>query len=236
MADDAAFSDLRARLSQIEAALDDGAYRPGPWGRFARDLKRRPDVERRALAADVSRVSRKLHLRGARGTLPVAAGIALEGAGVIAGGVLLAAAIHDHSVVAAIAGALVWVTAFQPLFKIAAGCALGVGYEYAYLLGFEPRFKMRFGDYLAAPRWARIALHLGGTVGSPLGLWCAAIAIRDELPGTARFFVVAMWLLIALNAVFFAIGAAGASRIGSHRVQDASGGAAAVEIREALGL
>jgi hypothetical protein len=236
VADDLEFSDLRARLSQIETAIDDGAYRPGPWGRLARDLKRCPDVERRAMAADVSRVSRKLHLRGARRTLAVAAGIALEAAGVIAGGVLLAGAIHAHSAVAAIAGAFVWVTAFQPLFKIAVGYALGVGYEYAYLLGFEPRFKMRFGDYLAAPRWARIVLHLCGTVGSPLGLWCAAIAIRGELPGTARFFVVAMWLLIGLNVVFFAIAAAGARRVGSHHVQDTSGGAAAVEIREALGL
>jgi hypothetical protein len=236
VADDAALSELRARLNQIETAVDDGAYRSGPWARLARDLKRSPEVERRALAADVSRISRKLHLRAGRRTIPVAAGIALEAAGVIAGGVLLAAAIHGHSPIAAIAGAIFWVTAFQPLFKIAVGYALGVGYEYTYLYGAEPRFKMRFGDYLAAPRWARVALHLGGTVGSPLGLWCAAIAIRDELPGTARVFVAAMWMLVALNAVFFAIGATGAARVGSHRVGDTSGGAAALEIREALGL
>ncbi len=236
MADHGVLAELRARLSQIEASIDGGSYRAGPWARLVADLKRQPASERRALVADVSRVSCKLHRRRAGRTISVAAGVALEAAVVICGGILLAAAIHSGSVLEAIGAAILWTTAFQPLMKIAIGSALGVGYEYAYLYGVEPRFKMRFGDYVAAPRSVRVALHLGGTAGSPIGLWFAAIAIRDELPATARALVVAAWLLVALNAVLFGFGAAGLSRVGSHRTRDTSGGAAAFEIREALGL
>jgi hypothetical protein len=235
MADDGVEGELRARLSQIEASLDGGGYRPGPWARLVSDLKRQPPSDRRALADDLSQVSRKLHRRRAGRTISVAAGVAVEAAVVICGGILLAAAIHSDSVLAAAGGGIFWMTAFQPLMKIAIGYALGVGYDYAYLYGVEPRFKMRFGDYVAAPRSARVALHLGGTVGSPIGLWFAAIAIRDELPATARALILGAWLLLALNAVLFAIGAAGVTRIGSHRTQDTSGGAAALELREGLG-
>jgi hypothetical protein len=236
MADDGVLTEFRARLSQIEASIDSGGYQPGPWARLVSDLKRQPEPERRALAADLSRVSRKLHRRRAARTVSVAAGVALEAAVVICGGVLLAAAIHSGSVLEAAAAAILWMTAFQPLMKIAIGYALGVGYEYAYLYGAEPRFKMRFGDYVAARRAVRVVLHLGGTVGSPIGLWFAAIAVRDELPATARALVVGAWLLLALNAVLFGFGAAGLARVGSHRTRDTSGGAAAFEIREALGL
>jgi hypothetical protein len=236
MADDGALADLRAHLSQIEASIDGGGYRPGPWARLVGDLKRRPQPERRALAPDLSRVSRKLHQLRHRRRISVAAGVALEAAGVIVGGILLAAAIHSDSVIDAVAAAIIWMTAFQPLTKVAMGYALGVGYEYAYLYGVEPRFKMRFGDYLAMPRWMRVALHLGGTAGSPIGLWFASVAIRDELPVTARALVVAAWLLVALNVVLFGIGVAGIAQVGSHRTRDTSGGAAAIEIREALGL
>jgi hypothetical protein len=235
MADEGDFAELRTRLSEIETAVEEGRYRPGPWARLVAALKRHPATERRALAADVSRVSRKLHLRGGRRTIPVATGVALEAAGVIFGGILLSAAIHEGSAIAAVAGAILWTTAFQPLVKVAAGYALGVGYEYAYLYGVEPRFKMRFGDYVAAQRWVRVALHLGGTAGSPIGLWFAALAVRDDLPLMARAFDIGAWLLVALNVVLFAAGASGAAHIGSHRMQDTSGGAAAMEIREALG-
>jgi hypothetical protein len=47
---------------------------------------------------------------------------------------------------------------------------------------------------------------------------------------------VAAWLLVALNVVLFGIGVAGIAQVGSHRTRDTSGGAAAIEIREALGL
>jgi hypothetical protein len=234
MGDDGVQGELRARLGRIEANIDRGDYRPGPWTRLVSDLKRRPASERRAFGADLSRVSCKLHRRRAKRTISVAGAVALEAVVVICGGVLLAAAIHSDSVLAAAAGGMLWMTAFQPLMKIAIGYALGVGYEYAYLYGAEPRFKMRFGDYVAAPRSVRVALHLGGTLGSPVGLWFAAIAVRDELPATGRALVLGAWLLLALNAVLFGIGAAGVTRVGSHRTQDTSGGAAAFEIREAL--
>ncbi len=59
----------------------------------------------------------------------------------------------------------------------AARRALGIAYDYAYLFHIEPRFKMSYGTYLAAPRWARIVFHLSGIVGSPLGLAAAAVLV-----------------------------------------------------------
>ncbi len=65
--------------------------------------------------------------------------------------------------------AAIWVTTFEPMLKLLIGMALGVRYEYAYLRNGEPRFKMRYGTCLAAPRALRIALHVSGTIGLPRG-------------------------------------------------------------------
>jgi hypothetical protein len=230
----AAPDDLHSRLLQIESAVDEGGYRPGPFQRLVADAKRRPPAERAALADDLSRVSRKLHLRAGRRTVSFAAGVGIELAVAIAGGVLIAAGAIALLPIAALAGALLWMVAYQPLLKIAVGRALGVGYEYTFLFHSEPRFKMRFGTYIAAPRWARIVLHLSGMAGSPLGLWLAAAIVEERLPGTARVCMVAFWLVVALNVVLFGAGVMGVRRSATVRAADSSGGAAGLELREAL--
>ena len=58
--------DLRGRIAAIERAVDDGSYRPGPWHALVRDIRNSMFFERAAVADDVSRVSRKLHLRKGR--------------------------------------------------------------------------------------------------------------------------------------------------------------------------
>ena len=123
---------------------------------------------------------------------------------------------------------------FQPLVKIGLGYLLGVGYEYVYFNGAEPRFKMRFGDYLAAPRWARILLHLSGTLGSPLGVWLVQICLPSDLRIAAYVCWVVFWILVAVNAVGFLVALAGVRKLGPMKASASSGGVAATELREAL--
>ena len=150
------------------------------------------------------------------------------------GGVLLWMSVRELSIVLALIGALLWVAALQPLVKISAAAVFGVGYEYAYLLRGEPRFKMQFGAYVASPRWARVVLHLFGTIGSPLGAWAASRIIRGVLPGTAEVVMAVFWIVVAINLLELIAGVAGIKRIGSIRTIESSGGAAGLELHEAL--
>ena len=227
---------LRERLLTIERDLDANSYRPGPWESFISAMLRRSAAERAALAQDVSRVSRKLHLRRRRRTMPIAAAIILELLAAVAGGALLAWAARDESSVAAIAGASLWIVSFQPLMKFFFGRAVGIGYDYAYLLGPEPRLKMKYGSYVAAAPLTRIALHLAGTVGSPLGAWLAATILPASLHVARQFCWTVLWITVATNVVGFVIGLVGVRRLGGWRIVDGSGGAAAIEIRRAIGM
>jgi hypothetical protein len=230
-------ADLRVHLTEIETAIDTGNYRPGPWDRFVRGARNQPDNVREALAEDASRVSRKLHMRTGRATMPLARSLLLEGVATVGGAVLLGLGVGWGSVVLAFLGAMVWTGTFQPLVKAGTGSTLGINFDYAYLEGpMEPRFKIRFGTYLAQPRWKRIIFHLSGIVGSPLGLITAAALMRPVLPGTARVCMAIFWILNAVNLVSFAGGAMGQRKLGPMRVASSSGGVAGVECREAWGM
>lgn len=225
---------LRSKLAAIEDDVEAGRYRPGPWAQFLRAARRLPRAERLALAADVSRVSSMLHRRHTRWLMPVFPALAIEVAGTAAGGALLSLGLSFQSDFAALAAMLVWVTTFQPLLKVGTGLVLGVRYEYAYLAGIEPRFKMRYGTYLAAPRWARVVLHLAGCVGSPLGAWVVARIVRPVLPLTAALSMAAFWIMMAINTTAFVAALAGMRRLGPLRSETSSGGAAGLELREAF--
>jgi hypothetical protein len=227
--------ELRAEIADIERAIDAGAYRPGPWARLLARVRATSLTERRAISADISRVSRKLHLRRERRTITAQTGVVIELAAVGLGDFLLALGLHASSNVAAIAGMALWVIALQPLVKVATGTALGVGYDYAYLANGEPRFKMKYGSYIAQPRWARVALHLSGAVGSPLGAYLAAMLVRDELAVTYWVAIVVFWMVNVLNLVLLIAGLFGIKRVGVSRAVDTSCGASGAEIREALG-
>ncbi len=227
--------DLRAELEAIEHALDAGLYRPGPWERLLRQARRRPRGERRALAADVSRVSEKVHRRAGPRAVSVGTGVALEVAATSVGGILLAAGLRLGSDAAVVLAGALWITTFEPLVKIAVGLAVGVRYDYAYLRSGEPRFKMRYGTYLAAPRAARIAFHLSGTVGSPLAAWLVGRIAAPSLPLSESICLAAFWVLGGLNVLFFGAAVLGLRRLGPLRLGIASGGVAGVELREAFG-
>jgi hypothetical protein len=224
--------ELGRELAAIEADLDAGRYRAGAWQGFVRRARRRPREERRALAADVSRVSRKLHARQGLRTVSLSAGIGLELLATAVGGAAVAIGCVARSNLAVLAAAAIWVTTFEPLVKIVVGALLGVRYEYAYLRGVEPRFKMRYGTYLAAPRWARIIVHLAGTVGSPLAAWLVSVLARPRLALAASVCGAVSWALLAFNALFFCAALIGLRRIGPIRLSTTSGGTAAVELRE----
>jgi hypothetical protein len=230
------FEELRARIAVIERDIDGGRYRPGPWADLLGVLRNRPNNLRSALAADLSRVSRKLHLRRPRRTIPVRAGIWIEIAASVIGAVLLAYAIAFGSNGAAIATMAIWVMSLQPLLKVGVGTVLGVGYDYVYLNGLEPRFKMTFGSYLAAARWKRIVLHMSGMVGSPLG----AIIVAQVAAGRLRFASIvsaaAFWIVVAINVIPMIAATSGVRRLGPIKTGEGSCGAAGIELREALGL
>jgi hypothetical protein len=114
------------------------------------------------------------------------------------------------------------------------GYLLGVEYEYAYFFGVEPRFKMRFGDYIAAPRWARIVLHLSGTVGSPFGAWLAMICMPSDLRIAINVSFAIFLLVVVINVAEFVAALAGVTKLGPFRAIFSSGGSAALELREAL--
>ncbi len=163
--------DLRGRIAAIERAVDDGSYRPGPWQALVRDIRNSMFFERAAVADDVSRVSRKLHLRKPRRRVSMNAGLLLEIAATGLGGLVMILGVSMRSNWLAFLGALIWMVTFQPLIKLMAGRAMGVHYDYLYLLAFEPRIKMKYGTYLSRPRLLRIILHLAGTIGSPIAAY-----------------------------------------------------------------
>jgi hypothetical protein len=230
--DRAATHDILERIAEIERAVDADRYTPGAWAALQHDVRRLPRAQRAALADRLSRISRKLHSRGARQIVPFAAGVAMECGLAIAGGGLLFAALRWRSNILGALAVIAWVTAFQPLVKVLCGLALGIRYDYAYLAGGEPRFKSRFGTYLAAPRAVRILFHLAGTIGSPLGAWLATRWLDPGLGATRELAWVLFGVLATLNAAILILALAGVSGIGPLRLSLASAGAAASEMRE----
>jgi len=193
-----------------------------------------PIANRREVADDLTRVSRKLHERGKR-TFPVTTTYRAEIAFAAVGLLVLIVGAYQQSNLLVILAALIWTTAFQPLIKVGVGQLLGIGYEYAYLYGVEPRFKMRFGEYIAQPRYARLVLHLSGMIGSPIGAWLPILFINPSMTFAIDVCWTIFWVLVAINiGSFIAMVTGLAQKAGGLRLADGSGGSAAIEVREAL--
>jgi hypothetical protein len=145
---------------------------------------------------------------------------------------LLAAGLASRGEVAAIIGTLLWVSTFEPLLKISLGTALGVAYDYAYLYGgIEPRFKMSYGTYLAAPALARSMLHFAGMIGSPLGALLAAFLTAGVLPIAHVISWIIFWLTIAVNLAALVAAIAEITRIGGVWLPEGSPTSAIIELR-----
>ena len=226
--------DMRARLLAIEADLDAGHYRPGTWEKALSVLRQQPRADRLALSVDVSRVSRKLHARHRVRRRPVLVALLVEASATAVGGGVLSFALDMRSNLAALLAAAIWITTFQPLVKVTIGMLAGIRYEYAYLNGIEPRFKMRYGSYLAAPRGTRIAVHLSGMIGSPLAAWLVGRLAGPTLPLARAICFGAGWAIALFNGLLFLGAFTGRRRIRSLRLATTSGGVAGAELREAL--
>ena len=227
-------SEIAGRLRAIERELDAGDYRPGGWQKLLVQAQDLPRDQRVFLAADISRVSDKLHLRHGRRTLPFWIGIAGGVLATAGGAVLLSSGLESRSDAAVIAAATIWGFTFEPLFKVATGLLLGLRYSYVYLHGV-PRFKMCLGSYLSLPRSARIALHLAGTIGSPLGVYLVWAAASSGPPLAARVCAIAFWATLFNVSTFF-FWLAGVRRLaGIIPLRISSGGAAAEELLEGIG-
>jgi hypothetical protein len=226
---------LSDQIVAIEREVDANSYRAGTWARLVNEVRALPIAERRHVAELLSRVSRKLHGRSGRGTISVRAGYLAEVGLAIAGAVVLALGARHQSNLLVIVSAVIWTIVFQPLIKVAVDYLLGLRYEYAYLYGVEPRFKMCFGQYLAQPRYARLLLHLSGTIGSPTGAWLPTLFVDPSLRIAVYVCWGLFWTVVLINvAGFVAVLTGVRSRVGSIRLRDSSGGAAALELREAL--
>src|SRR5271170_5673134 len=110
--------DLSGRLAAIEHAVDNGSYRQGPWQALVRDIRNSMFFERAAVADDVSRVSRKLHLRKPRRRVSMNAGLLMEIAATTLGGLVMMLGVSMRSNWLAFLGALIWMVTFQPLIKL----------------------------------------------------------------------------------------------------------------------
>lgn len=193
--------------------------------RTARGL---PRADRVALADDISRVSQKLHQRHRWRTIPFAAAYGAEVVIAIAGLIVLFAGLRARSNLLVLIAAGLWTVAFQPLVKVSTGLLVAIGYDYAYLYYGEPRFKMSYAKYLAAPRWARITFHLSGMIGSPLGLLLPTFWIKDDFVPANYVCMALFWLIVATNLGPFFATLFGIRKIGSFRLRptDSSAGMA----------
>ena len=228
-------TDLQEKLARIEQQLEAGTYQKGPGAAFLRAAEGRTPSDLAPLADDISRVSDKLHRSDGKRTLPFPIGMVLEVAATVVGFGILGVGLRDASVGAVALATAILVTTFQPLLKVGVGTLMGIRYSYAYLWGIEPRFKMRFGTYLATGRWRRVALHLSGTIGSPLALLSISILARDSMPVTSDILGALFYVLVAFQAVLFAAVLGGVRTVpfvGLLRMTSA--GAAALEAQNAV--
>lgn len=166
--------------------------------------------------------------------MPVAIAIVIELTATALGGILLALALKANFNTAAITAMIIWVSTLQPLVKVAVGTMLGVGYEYGYLFGIEPRFKMKFGSYVALPRWKRIWFHASGMVGSPLGAILVAWMAGGTLQIARSVCLAVFWLTVTINLISMILALCGVRRVGHLRLAEGSGGALGLELREAI--
>ncbi|MHB2019976.1 MAG: hypothetical protein ACYCW6_23800 [Candidatus Xenobia bacterium] len=226
-------ADLVEWLNDIERSIKNETYRPGPWKRFLAEASHRPPEERGKLVDAVDRVSDLLHLRDGKATFPFEMAVVAEAGAAVLGAATLQAAMEMQSHLLGMASLGLLAVSFQPLVKIGVGLPLGIRYSYAFLWGLEPRFKMRYGTYLAAPRTSRALLHLAGCIGSPLAAFLVARRLRTRLPAISKLAALAGWTMLGTNTAFFIAGLNGVRKLGPLPVTAGSGGALGEELRAA---
>lgn len=220
----------------MERRLDDGTYEPGPWAAFLERAERSPAEDRAAIAEDVTRVGDKLHRRNHPGRkVSVKVGVLLETMMALDGVATVYLAVRWDSGVWLAVGAFFLSYTLQVLWKMLVGTLLGVRYSYFYRdFVVEARVKMRYGSYLRASRASRVALHLAGTMGSPMALFGVAAFVRSTMPTGARICDIVGGFLCIVQVVLFLMPIVGIRKVGSVTTDRSSGGAAARELKNMM--
>ncbi len=222
-------AELQKRLREIEQAIADGSYKAGRWQRLIGELEQRRVDERLAIAADVSRVSRALHRRNGFKEIPFAAGYLMEW-------VLLGVAVlllEQNNLLAVLGGSVALALCLQPLIKITTGLTLGVRYDYTFLWYIEPRFKMRFGTYLALEPINKVLLHLSGGIGTWVALLIAGVALYPLVDWLGMLALAGALFALLLQVGAFAAEWLGVRRVGPFRLSLLTSPAtAAMELRK----
>ena len=230
-------SDLEQLLAEIEDALDSNTYSRGRWEVLLERAAAASPDELIPLESSITRVSEKLHQRTSPSTMPFERALAFEILASLGGFAILTVAASTGSAVGFVAAAVCLVVTVQPILKVATGMAFQLAFAYAYLWGVEPRFKLKYGTYLAAPRWKRVSFHVSGMLGSPFAWLIVAVVARPSHPTLSG---VLSWLAVVHMAFVvgqFLLAVAGVRRvplIGLLRL--GSGGAAGWELRRRSGV
>ena len=223
-------------VAEIENALDSNTYTRGRWQAFLERAATASPDELVPLESSITRVSEKLHQRTSPSTMPFERALAFEILVLLGGFAILTVAASTGSAVGFAAAAACLVVTLQPLLKVATGLAFQLAFSYAYLWGVEPRFKLKYGTYLAASHWKRVSYHVSGMLGSPFAWLIVSVVARPSHPTLSGV----LWWLAVLHMLFivgqFLLAVAGVRRVpllGLLRL--GSGGAAGWELRHRSG-
>ncbi len=225
-------SNLEQLLAEIEDALDSNTYSRGRWQIFLERAAAASPDKLVPLESSITRVSEKLHQRTSPSTIPFELALAFEILASLGGFAILTVAASTGSAVGFVAAAVCLVVTLQPILKVATGMAFQLAFAYAYLWGVEPRFKMKYGTYLVAPRWKRVSYHVSGMLGSPFAWFIVSATARPSHPTLSGvlFWLAVVHLAFVVSQFLLAIG--GVDRVpllGLLRL--GSGGAAGWELR-----
>ncbi len=224
--------ELRGELLTVAEALKENRYRAGLWQRFVSTARLAPATARAELAPQITAVSQLVHSQRRPKVYPLGLFSAVETLIMLAGVAALVSGLGNGGAVLLLLAAILLAASLQPLVKGVMGRLLGIRFSYGYVMGIEPRYKLAFGTYLAAPPARRIAYHLSGTVGSVLGLCIVGAASLSTHPALGAAILGLAGAMAAIQCVFFVAVLLGNGRLPLiGQVRFTSAGAAAEEVR-----
>lgn len=223
-------SDIEQLIEEIDTALTEQRYRPGAWQRLVAAVYKLPVAERAELKERISLLGNKLHQRHGFPQLGFPLAFALEIMLAVCGLAILLSGSDGIGLV--MIGLVFLMLSLQPLIKIVVGLLVGVRYAYAYLWYIEPRFKMQYGTYLTITPWARVLLHLAGSLGTLVAFLLGVMLLGDSFSNLADLCWIFFWIFLIIQIVAFVAEWIGIHKVGPFRLSLLTSPAtAAMELR-----
>jgi hypothetical protein len=201
-------------------------------GRVVKELRALPIPERRSLAENLSRIRRKL--TNGEDDVRSQAGYLGEVALAVVGAVVLALGSRHPSNLLVIVCSVIWSITLQPLIKAVVGHLLGIRYE-CISLGDRAGVQDALGRVLGTA--ALRATAVAAVRDDRLSAWRLATDVVRATPSlriAIHLCWALFWTVVPINpAGFVAVLTGVCARLGSIQLRDSSGGAAALEMREA---